>query len=108
MVRWLFLIGVGLFVIAQFIRPAKTNPAIDQSSAVESHVTGRSESRSDSRSFVCGLSFEQDPLAVVFERRTGVVVRYRPRESRSQSFEFFRVGKLRGVGTKGLVERDLR
>ena len=36
--RWLLLIGVGLFVIAQFFGPAKTNPAIDQSLALESHV----------------------------------------------------------------------
>lgn len=36
--RWLLLIGVGLFAIAQFVRPAKTNPAIDQSLALESHV----------------------------------------------------------------------
>ena len=36
--RWVLLIGVILFVIAQFIRPAKTNPAIDQSMALESHV----------------------------------------------------------------------
>ena len=32
------LIGAELFVIAQFIRPAKTNPAIDQSQALESHL----------------------------------------------------------------------
>ena len=37
-VRWLVLIGVVLFAIAQFIRPAKTNPAIDQSLAIESHL----------------------------------------------------------------------
>jgi hypothetical protein len=37
-VRWVLLIGVILFVIAQFIRPAKTNPAIDQSLALESHL----------------------------------------------------------------------
>lgn len=37
-VRWLLLIGVVLFAIAQFIRPAKTNPAIDQSLAIESHL----------------------------------------------------------------------
>ena len=37
-VRWLLLIGVGLFVVAQFFGPAKTNPAIDQSQALESHV----------------------------------------------------------------------
>ena len=36
--RWLLLIGVGLFAIAQFIRPAKTNPAIDQSLALEAHM----------------------------------------------------------------------
>ena len=36
--RWLLLIGVVLVAIAQFIRPAKTNPAIDQSLALESHV----------------------------------------------------------------------
>ncbi len=33
--RWLLVIGVGLLVIAQFIRPAKTNPAADQSLALE-------------------------------------------------------------------------
>ena len=37
-VRWLLLIGVVLFVIVQFVRPAKTNPAIDQSLAIESHL----------------------------------------------------------------------
>ena len=37
-VRWVLLIGVILFVIAQFIRPAKTNPALDQSMALESHL----------------------------------------------------------------------
>jgi hypothetical protein len=37
-IRWLLLIGVSLFAIAQFIRPAKTNPTIDQSLALESHV----------------------------------------------------------------------
>ena len=36
--RWLLLIGVVVFVVVQFIRPAKTNPAIDQASALESHV----------------------------------------------------------------------
>ena len=37
-IRWL-LVGVAcLFVIVQFIRPAKTNPAADPSLAIESHV----------------------------------------------------------------------
>jgi len=36
--RWLAVIGFGLFVIAQFIRPAKTNPVADYSLALESHV----------------------------------------------------------------------
>ena len=36
--RWLLLIGVGLFAIAQFIRPAKTNPPINSSLALESHT----------------------------------------------------------------------
>ena len=36
--RWL-LVGVAcLFVIVQFIRPAKTNPVADPSLAIESHV----------------------------------------------------------------------
>lgn len=38
LIRWLLLIGVGLFVIAQFIRPARTNPGADQSLALESHM----------------------------------------------------------------------
>lgn len=37
-VRWLLVIGVVLFAIAQFIRPAKTNPAINQSLAIETQL----------------------------------------------------------------------
>ena len=36
--RWLFLIGVCLFVIVQFIRPARTNPVSEPSLALESHA----------------------------------------------------------------------
>jgi hypothetical protein len=36
--RWLVIIGFGVFVIVQFIRPAKTNPVADPSLALESHV----------------------------------------------------------------------
>ena len=37
-IRWLLLIGVCLFAIAQFIRPAKTNPTVQPSNALEAHV----------------------------------------------------------------------
>ena len=37
-IRWLLLIGVCLFAIAQFIRPAKTNPTVEPSMALEAHV----------------------------------------------------------------------
>lgn len=36
--RWLLLIGFGLFAIVQFIRPAKTNPSAESSMAIESRV----------------------------------------------------------------------
>lgn len=36
--KWLFLILVVLLVAAQFVRPAKTNPAADPSLSIESHV----------------------------------------------------------------------
>lgn len=36
--RWLVLILACLFVVAQFIRPAKTNPASEPSLAIESHL----------------------------------------------------------------------
>ena len=36
--RWLVVVGFGLFVIVQFIRPAKTNPVSDPSLALESRV----------------------------------------------------------------------
>ena len=36
--RWLLLIGAVVFVVVQFIRPAKTNPVMDQSLALESHL----------------------------------------------------------------------
>jgi len=37
-VKWLVIVVVFLLVVAQFHRPAQTNPAIDQSLAFESHV----------------------------------------------------------------------
>ncbi len=37
-VKWLLIVLVCLFVIAQFRRPAKTNPAVDQAVALESHM----------------------------------------------------------------------
>ena len=37
-IRWVFLVGVSLFALAQFIRSAKTNPTIEPSMALEAHV----------------------------------------------------------------------
>jgi cytochrome c551/c552 len=36
--RWLVVILACLFVVAQFSRPARTNPAVDQSLALQAHV----------------------------------------------------------------------
>ncbi|MDQ2921381.1 MAG: heme-binding domain-containing protein [Acidobacteriota bacterium] len=36
--RWLVVVVVCLFVAAQFSRPARTNPGVDQSLALQSHV----------------------------------------------------------------------
>ena len=36
--RWLVIVGFGVFVIVQFIRPAKTNPVSDPTLALESNV----------------------------------------------------------------------
>ena len=36
--KWSLLVVTCLFVIAQFYRPAKTNPVIDQSQALEAHM----------------------------------------------------------------------
>ena len=36
--RWPVIVGFGVFLIVQFIRPAKTNPVSDPSLALESHV----------------------------------------------------------------------
>jgi hypothetical protein len=36
--RWVLLVGLGLFAIAQLIRPAKTNPASETSLALESQM----------------------------------------------------------------------
>lgn len=36
--RWVLLVGVCLFAIAQVVRPAKTNPPVDASMTLESHV----------------------------------------------------------------------
>ena len=37
-IRWLVVVLACLFVVAQFSRPARTNPAADQSLAFQSHV----------------------------------------------------------------------
>ena len=37
-VKWLLIVVACLFLIAQFKRPAKTNPAFDQSMAIEAHT----------------------------------------------------------------------
>ena len=36
--KWLLIVAACLFVVAQFKRPAKTNPAVDQSDALEAHM----------------------------------------------------------------------
>ena len=36
--RWLLVIVACLFIAAQFSRPARTNPAVDQSMALQSHL----------------------------------------------------------------------
>jgi len=36
--RWLAIIGVCLFVVAQFLGPAKTNPAVDQAQTLQSRT----------------------------------------------------------------------
>ena len=37
-IRWLVVVLACLFVVAQFSRPARTNPAADQSLALQAHV----------------------------------------------------------------------
>lgn len=37
-IKWLLIVVACLFLIAQFKRPAKTNPAVDQSDALEAHI----------------------------------------------------------------------
>ena len=38
LIKWVLIVVACLFVIAQFKRPAKTNPAFDQSMALEAHA----------------------------------------------------------------------
>jgi hypothetical protein len=38
LIKWVLIVVACLFVIAQFKRPAKTNPAFDQSMALEAHT----------------------------------------------------------------------
>ena len=37
-IKWVLIVVAYLLVLAQFKRPAKTNPAIDSSQAIESHI----------------------------------------------------------------------
>ena len=72
-----------LFVIAQFIRPAKTNPTVDPALAIESHVQVDPKVSAILRR----LSFKQDTLALVYQCGAGVVVCDRPRERWSKGIE---------------------
>ena len=36
--RWVLVVGLCLFAVAQVVRPAKTNPPVEPSMALESHV----------------------------------------------------------------------
>jgi len=38
LIKWVLIVVACLFVIAQFKRPAKTNPAFDQSMALDAHT----------------------------------------------------------------------
>jgi hypothetical protein len=37
-VKWIVIVGVGLFVLIQFYRPARTNPAIDPAQTIDAHT----------------------------------------------------------------------
>ena len=41
--RWLVIVGVACFVVAQFFGPAKTNPGTDSSQAIESRLQVKPE-----------------------------------------------------------------
>lgn len=41
--KWIVVIGLCLFGIVQFIRPARTNPVVDQSLDISAHVPVNSE-----------------------------------------------------------------
>src|SRR6267143_7007978 len=36
--KWVVIVGAGVFVLAQFARPAKTNPATDSSQSIEARL----------------------------------------------------------------------
>jgi Haem-binding domain len=36
--RWFVIVGIGCFVVSQFFRPAKTNPATDATQTIESRL----------------------------------------------------------------------
>lgn len=36
--KWLLIVVAGLLLVAQFKRPAKTNPVVDRSAAIEAHM----------------------------------------------------------------------
>src|SRR5688572_33411202 len=42
-IRWIAISFVVLFVGAQFVRPAKTNPAMDESRALDKHIQMKEE-----------------------------------------------------------------
>ena len=84
-----------VFVLSQFVRPARTNPATDPARnllhirPVPAHVAIRA------RSGLPRLSFERHALAVVQQRGACVLVRDRPRQPWAQSFQLFRLVSLR-------------
>ena len=37
-VKWIFIVCASLFVAIQFVRPARTNPPVDQSQTIGAHT----------------------------------------------------------------------
>jgi hypothetical protein len=37
-IKWIVIVGLGLFILIQFYRPARTNPATDAAQTIEAHT----------------------------------------------------------------------
>ena len=71
--KWLAVAVVVVLIGMQFVRPARTNPAIDQTQTINARLQDDAASCRNHQSFLPGLSLSLNTLAMVHEHRPSLL-----------------------------------